>query len=161
MGGLTKSVKKVTGIAGALGNPGGSAIRAIRGQPIVGGNSNTFGARADPLNAFHAAPAQTTNYDPASSGLQRPIQGPFIDPRTNMAPGAGQPMNSMNQQMNMQAPQQAPNFGGGQLPVSAGPGGKNLLPMPQNQMPQNPQAPPPNQPLQQWGITPRMPGGAM
>jgi hypothetical protein len=154
MGGLTKSLKKVTDVARAGANPGGSLIRAARGQPVVGHNS--FASVADPLNAVHAASAVQPNTGPSGAmgqGFSPPISGPFIDPRTNMAPGAGQPMGSMNQFMG----------GGsspGQLPITAGGGGKNQVSVPPNQMQPNPQTPPvqPGQTPQRWGIGNTVPG---
>lgn len=62
--------KNITAVARAAGNPGGSAIRAVRGQPIVGHNS--FGSVADPLNAVHASQA------PAAPVMgQTPYQSQF------------------------------------------------------------------------------------
>jgi hypothetical protein len=57
--------KKVTNIARAAGNPGGSAIRAAKGQPIVGHNS--FKTVADPLNAVTPAPFPGSTMAPSGS----------------------------------------------------------------------------------------------
>lgn len=59
--------KKVTNYARAGANPGGSLIRAARGQPIVGHNS--FASVADPLNAVHPSAAATM-----TPGTQTPFQ---------------------------------------------------------------------------------------
>ena len=62
--------KKVTNVARAAGNPGGSLIRAARGQPVVGHNS--FKSVADPLNAVTPAPYPGAT-GPASGGSYQPM----------------------------------------------------------------------------------------
>lgn len=128
--------KKVTGVARALGNPGGTAINVLRGQPAVDTSGKlNFAQNADPLNAVHAtqmpgaAPVGQTPYQPqynwaaptmsrqamvaaalANHGAQYPGGQPLAPP---MAPPGAPPG----------APPAAPNFaptpGGGIRPIMA------------------------------------------
>lgn len=119
--------KKVTGVARALGNPGGTAINVLRGQPAVDTSGKVnFAQTADPLNAVHAtqmpgaAPVGQTPYqnqynwaaptmsrqDMVAAALAKHVsQYPGGQPAPPMAPPAG--------------PSFAPTPGGGIRPIMA------------------------------------------
>lgn len=98
--------KKVTNIARAAGNPGGSLIRAARGQPIVGGNN--FRNTADPLSAVSPTPysgpgpIQQTPYTSQGAGWAAPTMSREQMVAQAIARNAGQPMPQQP------APQQPP-----------------------------------------------------
>ena len=114
-------------------DPAGTVVRGYTGNPT------TPRTMLDPGNAVWPKAADPVNYGNPGSFQQPAMQGPFIDPKTNMRAGAPV-MPGQSQQSPM-----ATSIGGL--------GGKNQIPMPP---PMNAQ---PQQPQQRWGVSPIQPTG--
>lgn len=86
-GTLGKMLNPKTAVSMAI-DPAGTAVRTARGVPT------TARTIADPGNAVWPQAAQQVNYGDPSQLQQPAINGPYIDPNTNMRAGGvpGTPM---------------------------------------------------------------------